>query len=61
MTVVPAVAPVTIPVVAPTPAMVVMALDHEPPAVASVNVIVPPTQTEPAPDMAVGLARTVTD
>ena len=48
---VPAATPVTIPDEVPTVAIDVLLLVHIPPAVASLNVVVEPTQTLPLPPM----------
>lgn len=56
---VPADDPVTTPVVAPIAAMARGALDQVPPGVASVRVMVAPTQTESGPVMGAGLGLTV--
>ena len=53
------VAPVTIPVVDPTIATVVLLLLHVPPP-ASLNVVVKPEQTSSVPSIAVGKGSTVT-
>ena len=58
--VVPAVRPVTTPVETPIVATPVLPLVHVPPLVASVRVVVAPTQALSVPPMAAGLAFTVT-
>ena len=59
MAAVPALVPVTTPVVEFTVAIPVALLLHVPPAVASVSVIVWPAQTTVGPDMATGKELTV--
>jgi hypothetical protein len=60
MVVLPAATPVTIPVVLPAVAIPVLLLDHVPPGVALVNVMLPPTQTVPeAGTIATGVTFTV--
>lgn len=59
MTEVPAIMPVTMPVVEPMSALVLLLL-QVPPVVASVNVVVPPaSQTVAVPAMAAGAVFTV--
>lgn len=59
MVVTPSATPVTIPVDAPTVAVVVLDEDQVPPAVASVSVVVPPIQTTGVPPIVAGNAFTV--
>jgi len=58
--VVPAVTPVTTPLLVPMVATVVLLLLHEPPAVASLSVVVRPEQTLAVPVMEAGNGLTVT-
>lgn len=60
MVAVPAATPVTIPVLLPIVATLVEELVQIPPLVASVSVIVAPTQTSVGPPIAAGLGLTVT-
>ena len=60
MVTVPAVTPVTIPVLAPTDAVPVLLLLHVPPVVAELSVVTAPVHTVDAPDIAAGNGLTVT-
>ena len=57
---VPAPAPVTIPVVLPIPAAAVVTLDHVPPGVESVSVVVEPWHNTKVPLIADAAGLTVT-
>lgn len=57
---VPAETPVTVPVPEPTDARAGLLLLHVPPEGEELSVVLPPTHTDDAPDMADGVASTVT-
>jgi len=60
MTDVPGLTPDTTPLTEPIVATPALALIHVPPVIASLNVVVDPMQTPNPPEIAVGVAITVT-